>query len=94
MGAISHLQPGLILEIGASSNVLLLPPTLLTLAITLLRLVGELRGWPWFDKESGYVGITVLPPIFGFYFTLKLWRGGERIDRVGRAFALGLLGLV
>jgi len=35
-----------------------------------------------------------LPPIFGFYFAWKLWRAGERIDRVDRAFLLGLLGVV
>ncbi len=50
---------------------LVLGPTLFTLGVTLLRLAGELRGWPspWFDKSSGVVGITwFLPPIFGFYF--------------------------
>lgn len=75
---------------------LVLIPTLFTLAVTLLRLVGELRGWPgpWFDAESGLVGITGLPPIFGFYFAWKLWGGGERPQRVGRAVALGLLGVL
>ena len=75
---------------------LVLVPTLLTLAVTVLRLLGELRGshGPWFDKDSGIVGITWLPPIFGFYFALKLWRRGERPQRVGRAFALGLLGVL
>jgi hypothetical protein len=76
---------------------LVLGSTLFTLGITLLRLAGELRGWPspWFDKSSGVVGITwFLPPIFGFYFAWKLWREGERIDRVNRAFALALLGVV
>jgi hypothetical protein len=58
--------------------------------------VGELRGWPgpWFDKDIGIVGITRLPTIFGFYFAWKLWRGGERTERVGRAFAFGLLGVL
>jgi hypothetical protein len=76
---------------------LVLVPTLFTLGVTLLRLAGDLRGWPspWFDKSSGIVGITwLLPPIFGFYFAWKLWRAGERIDRVDRAFLLGLLGVV
>lgn len=76
---------------------LVLGPTLFTLGITLLRLAGELRGWPspWFDKSSGVVGITwFLPPIFGFYFAWKLWRDGQRIDRVGRVFGLALLGLL
>lgn len=60
-------------------------------------LTGELRGWPgpWFNKSSGVVGITwFLPPLFGFYFAWKLWREGERIERVNRAFALALLGVV
>lgn len=76
---------------------LVLVPTLFTLGVTLLRLTGELRGWPspWFDKRSGIVGITwLLPPIFGFYFAWKQWRAGERIDRIDRAFLLGLLGVV
>ena len=71
-------------------------PTLFTLGVTLLRLFGELRGWPgpWFDKDHAIVGITWLPPFFGFYFALKLWRAHEGIERVGRAFALGLLGVL
>ncbi len=75
---------------------LVLVPTLVTLGVTLLRLVGELRGWPspWFDKNSGIVGITwLLPPTLGVYFAWKLWREGERIDRIDRAFLLGLLGV-
>jgi hypothetical protein len=35
-----------------------------------------------------------LPPIFGFYFAWKIWEQGERIDRIGRAFLLGFLGVV
>jgi len=75
---------------------MVLVPALITLGVTLLRLAGELRGWPspWFDKSSGIVGITwLLPPIFGFYFAWKLWREGERIVRVERALLLGLLGV-
>jgi hypothetical protein len=76
---------------------LVIVPTLLTLGVTLLRLAGELRGWPgpWFDKSSGLVGITwVLPPVFGFYFAWKLWCQGENIARVDRAIVLGVLGVV
>ena len=74
----------------------MLAPTLITLGVTLLRLVGELRGWPspWFAKNNAIVGITwLLPPTFGVYFAWKLWREGERIDRIDRAFLLGLLGV-
>lgn len=75
---------------------LLLVSILFTLAITLLRLIGELRGWPspWFDKTNAIVGITwILPPVFGFCFAWKLWHDGERIARVDRAFLLGVLGI-
>jgi hypothetical protein len=74
---------------------LLLVSILFTLGVTLLRLVGELRGWssPWFDKTRAIVGITwILPPVFGFCFAWKLWHEGQRIARIGRAFLLGVLG--
>jgi hypothetical protein len=37
-------------------------PTLFTLGVTLLRLVGELCGWPslWFDKDSEFVDERLL----------------------------------
>jgi PilZ domain-containing protein len=76
---------------------LVLVPTLFTLGVTLLSLAGELYGWPspWFSKNSTVVGtMWWLPPIFGCYFALKLWGDSDRIDRVDRAFALGLLGVL
>lgn len=84
-------------DIHLSIPRLVVVPTLITLAVTLSRLTGELRGWPspWFDKTSGLVGITwFLPPIFGFYFAWKLGHEGQRTDRIGRAFLLALLGVV
>jgi hypothetical protein len=75
---------------------LVIAPTLITLGVTLLRLVGELRGWPspWFAKNNAIVGITwLLPPTFGVYFAWQLWREGEPIDRIDRAFLFGLLGV-
>jgi hypothetical protein len=75
---------------------LLVVSILFTLAVTLLRLVGELHGWPspWFDKASGIVGITwVLPPAFGFCFAWKLWNEGQRAAHVDRAFLLAVLGV-
>ena len=61
---------------------LILIPGLLGLAITLLRLVGELRHWSekWFSTATGgiepsgmswLIGITWLPLPFGIYFALK-----------------------
>jgi hypothetical protein len=48
-----------------------------------VRQVERVSGDHWF-----------LPPIFGFYFAWKLVHEGQRIDRVGHAFLLGLLGVV
>ena len=75
---------------------LVLIPTLLTLGVTLLRLIGELHGWPspWFNKDNGLVGITqFLPELFGIYFAWRLWKAGLRTNHTSRAFALGLLGV-
>ena len=53
-------------------------PAVITLAITLLRLVGELLHWPraLFNPDPGgpgaLVGISWLPLVFGIYFALKL----------------------
>jgi hypothetical protein len=57
---------------------LILVPSLITLAVTILRLAGERQGWPaiLFSREAGgggaLVGITWLPLIFGPYFALRL----------------------
>jgi hypothetical protein len=50
---------------------------LITLGVTVLRLVGELQHWPkvWFHPEPGGgfapIGIVCLPIVFGIYFALK-----------------------
>jgi hypothetical protein len=57
---------------------LIFVPALITLAITLLRLVAEFLSLPaWLaSKEAGgvgaLIGITWLAPVFGVYFALKL----------------------
>jgi hypothetical protein len=57
---------------------LIFVPALITLAITLLRLVAEFLSLPsWLaSKEAGgvgaLIGITWLAPIFGIYFAFKL----------------------
>jgi len=79
---------------------LILMPGLITLAITVLRLVGELRHWSpaFFNREAGgpgsIIGITWLAPIFGIYFALKLLKSGAGPARAGRAIIHGLLGIV
>jgi hypothetical protein len=79
---------------------LILVPAVITLAVTLLRLVGELQKWSpsLFNREAGgggaLVGIVWLVPIFGIYFALRLAREGEGPGRLLRAFAFVLLALV
>ena len=76
---------------------LILVPALITLAVTLLRLVGELQHWSskLFNRDAGgggaLVGIVWLIPIFGIYFALKLARVGEGPAGVGRALGLAAL---
>jgi len=78
-------------------------PAVLTLAVTLLRLVGELRGWApdYFSRLPGgglaIVGITWLSPAVGAYLGWRLAHAGLRSPGVASlaAWPLGalLLGL-
>ncbi len=67
---------------------LILVPSLVSLAVTLLRLAGELRHWSpaWFSPETGgitpsglswVIGITWLVVPFGAYFALRLLAAGR-----------------
>lgn len=53
-------------------------PFLITLAVTVIRLLGELNQWSrfWFNPEPGGggapIGIVWLVPVFGLYFGWKL----------------------
>ncbi len=75
-------------------------PALLTLAVTLLRLVGELRGWSpeYFSRLPGGglspLGITWLAPLVGFYFGWRLGRAGVRSPSPLLAFGLPAVALV
>lgn len=75
-------------------------PSLITLAVTVLRVVGELQHWPnaLFNPAPGgpgsIIGITWLVLIFGVYFALKLARAGETPPGAGRVIGYALLGLV
>jgi hypothetical protein len=75
-------------------------PALITLGITILRLVGEIEHWPkpWFSTAAGgglaIVGISWLPIIFGPYFALKLAGAGDRPSSMGKAIGLAFTGLV
>ncbi len=77
---------------------LILIPSVLTLAVTLLRVWGELKQWPTvlFNPAPGggaaLVGITWLVPVFGAYFALRLARG-EADVQAGRVLAISILAL-
>ena len=85
---------------GAPLRTLLLWPTLLTLAVTLLRFAGELRGWSpeYFSRLPGGglspLGITWLAPLVGFYFGWRLERAGVRSPSPAIAFGVPAAALV
>jgi hypothetical protein len=79
---------------------LILVPAIITLAITILRLIGELQGWSplFFNKAPGggfaLVGISWLPIIFGPYFAWKVVAAGEGPSSWGKAFGMTGLAIV
>lgn len=89
---------------GTNSRVsigsLILVPAAITLAITILRLVGELEGWSplFFNKSAGgggaIMGISWLPIIFGPYFAWKLATAGEGPSSFGKAIGICVLAFV
>lgn len=72
-------------------------PAIVTLAITLIRLVGELMNWsPRFFSRAGggagaIVGIVWLVPVLGIHFALKLKGLGDRPQSLARGFGLVVL---
>jgi hypothetical protein len=83
-----------------SVGLLILWPAVITLAITVLRLEGELHHWSslWFNRSAGgggaVVGISWLPIFFGPYFALRLAATGEGPVSYGRAFGATFAALV
>ena len=79
---------------------LILVPALITLGVTLLRLVGELNNWApvLFSREAGgggaIVGISWLPIIFGVYFALKLVKMGHGPKSGWKAAGFSLLAIL
>lgn len=75
-------------------------PAVITLAVTILRLVGELQQWSrtWFNPEAGgggaLVGIVWLVPVFGVYFALKLSGAARGPSRLGKALGYTALGMM
>jgi hypothetical protein len=86
---------------GSNLNIpqLIFIPSLITLAITVLRLVGELQHWPTslFNPAAGgggsIIGITWLVPILGVYFAMKLAGAGQGPASAGKAIGYAILGL-
>jgi hypothetical protein len=80
------------------SKKLILVPAVITLAVTLLRLTGELQHWSptFFNPAAGgggaLVGIAWLVPVFGIYFALKLAAAGYGPSGAGPAIGYALLG--
>jgi hypothetical protein len=85
---------------STSVSKLIFVPFLISLAITLLRLVGELQHWPvaLFNPAAGgggaVVGISWLVPIFGIYFAVKLARAGDGPPSSAKAILFALLAIV
>jgi len=84
---------------GLSIGRLILVPALITLAVTILRVVGELEHWTklFFNPSAGgggaLIGIAWLPFIFGPYFAVKLVGAGQAPASKGKAigWAVGAL---
>jgi hypothetical protein len=79
---------------------LILVPAIITLVVTILRLVGELNHWApiLFGREAGgggaIVGISWLPIFFGVHFGLKLANTGHGPKSGWKSAAVSLLALV
>ncbi len=84
-------------EASVRPGQLILVPAVITLVVTLLRLVGELQGWSplLFSKAAGgggaLVGISWLVPVFGAWFGWKLGKAGQGPGAIGRALGLAIL---
>src|SRR2546425_7368365 len=79
---------------------LILVPGLVTLGVTILRLVGELQPWsktlfnPAPGGGGGLVGIVWLAPIFGIYFAWQLSEEGQGPSSNGKAILTTVIALL
>jgi hypothetical protein len=75
-------------------------PALISLGVTLLRLIGELNHWSpaLFNRQAGgggaIVGIAWLVPVFGVYFALKLAQSGAAPLKAARTLLYAAAALV
>ena len=85
---------------GLNVKRLIMVPALIALAVTIVRLVGEVSGGPsiLFNRAAGgggaLVGIVWLIPILGIYFGVKLVRGGFAPESAGKVIGFAVLGLL
>lgn len=83
-----------------STMQLIMVPSVITLTVTILRLVGELQQWSpkFFSTAAGgggaIVGISWLPILFGPYFALKLAGVAAGPESKGKAIGLSLAAVV
>jgi hypothetical protein len=74
-------------------------PAVVALAVTIIRLIGELKGWSpaYFSTEPGgggaLVGIAWLIPVFGIVFAMQLANAGAWPASRGRAITFPLIAL-
>src|SRR5271169_3512553 len=93
-------MPGTNSSARSSTLQLVLVPAIITLAVTILRLVGELQHWSpkLFNTSAGGgfapIGISWLPLIFGPYFAMKLARMDAGPSSVGKSIGFDVLGLL
>ncbi len=86
-------------ESGISIPRLILIPAVISLAVTLLRLVGELQHWNewWFNRAAGGggspLGISWLALLFGVYFGAKLTGAGEGPKSAARVIIMAVVGV-
>lgn len=90
-------------DVRATTSIqrLVFAPALITLALTLLRLEGELAHWSkaWFSTAPGGPGplaaaMELLAPIFGAYFALRLARLGNGPFNGRSAVGHAVLGVI
>src|SRR5262249_3685475 len=73
---------------------------ILTLAVTLLRLYGELQGWSpvFFNRDAGgplsIVGIAWLVPLFGIWFSMRLCDQGRGPKSKALALTVSIVALI
>ena len=85
---------------GPNIKQLILVPAIISFAVTILRLVGELNNWTpsLFGREAGgggsLVGITWLVPIFGVYFAIRLIREGYTPRSNLKVIAFAVIGAI